>query len=227
MILVLAARTRSARMARRLAEAALLLALVGCMDVPTHPYPSAEARLHVRASVAGTPIRAMAVEVTAADIAVPLVFNLEIVDGLAIGALTVPAGTARMVTGRAFDAAGVETHRGSQSATIRPGANDPLTVTLSPLRGEQPVVVVVGSYSVAITPAAATLAVGGTVGLTASIRDADGVTIQEAPQWATLDPGIASVNGDGLVSAHAVGEARIVAVFAGIAAVATVTVTGP
>jgi hypothetical protein len=221
------ARTRSGRTARFLAEAALLLALIGCAEVPTQPHPFAEARLLVRASVAGTPISTMAVEVTAPDITVPLVFNLEIVDGLANGTLTVPAGTARMVTGRAFDGSGVETHRGSQGATIRPGINDPLTLTLSPLQGEQSVVVVVGSYSVAITPAAATLPVGGTVGLTASIRDADGVTIQAAPQWATLDPAIASVNRDGLVSAHAVGEARIVAVFAGIAAVATVTVAGP
>jgi hypothetical protein len=208
--------------------AAFLLALAaGCADAPTQPEPAATAHLVVQSRVAGTPIRTMTVEITAPDIVVPLVFNLEIVDGVAFGTLTLPAGSGRSVAGRAFDGTGTETHRGSRSLAVSPGLNEPVTIALLPLQGEQSVELVLASYSVKLEPAHIALAIGVTERLSAAVRDADGVTHQRSVHWATTDPAVATVDATGLVTARGPGAAGIVAVFAGVAALADVVVTEP
>ena len=64
----------------------------------------------MRADVSGTAVATVVVEVTAPDIPAPLVFNFIVTDGIASGTITIPAGTGRTITIRAFDAGGVETH---------------------------------------------------------------------------------------------------------------------
>ena len=48
--------------------------------------------LFIRAALTGTTVATVVVEVTAPDIVTPLVFNIPSVNGVAAGAITVPAG---------------------------------------------------------------------------------------------------------------------------------------
>lgn len=81
-----------------------------CTDGPGTE-PGAEGQLVIRANVTpGTSV--LVVEVTAADIPVPLVFNLGVMNGVVSGSIVVSAGSDRLVTVRAFSFDGVETHSG-------------------------------------------------------------------------------------------------------------------
>src|ERR1041385_4506640 len=87
-----------------------LLALQSCgRQSPVGP-GGAEGTLVIRADVSGTAVATGVVSVAAPDIPTPLVFNLPVVDGVAAGAVRLPAGSHRTVTIRAFDAGGIETH---------------------------------------------------------------------------------------------------------------------
>jgi uncharacterized protein YjdB len=79
--------------------------------------------------------------------------------------------------------------------------------------------------SVTISPSPATVLVGGTMQLSATLKDAQGnVLTGRTVTWGTLDPSIASVNSSGLVSGLAQGTARITAASGGKADTAQVTV---
>jgi hypothetical protein len=202
--------------------------LAACEALPTPPGAPAESTgLFVQVSVAGTPIATLAVEVAAPDIPTRLVFNLALTDGAATGTLRVPAGSQRTFTARAFDAAGTETHRGERTATVRPGDNPPLSIVLLPLQGGQPLELTIGSYQVSVSPREAGLVVGAPLRLRAEVRDAAGQLVSASLQWASLDPAIATVSSVGLVAAVGAGEARIVAVHAGVGAAARITVEAP
>src|SRR2546428_833877 len=63
-----------------------------------------------------------------------------------------------------------------------------------------------GAASVAITPKSATLAGGGTVRLSATIRDANGTPLTgHAITWTSDNPAVATVDATGLVTGVAVG----------------------
>jgi hypothetical protein len=153
------------------------------------------------------------------------VFNIPIVGSVAQGPITVPAGSNRTITLRAFDAGGVKTHDGSVILAIQPGTNPTLSMVLRPLTGDLPIHVILGSFTVAVTPSANTLAIGATVQLTAAITDWNGNPATETVSWATDNPGIASVDASGLVTAQGGGNTTISATFAGVAGTATVNVT--
>jgi len=115
-------------------------------------------------------------------------------------------------------AAGVVTAR-------RPGA-----VTITARTGAQSATaaVAVQAAAIQITPAAPSVAVRQTVGLTAAVRDATGVDIPNVPvSWTSSDPSIATVDAGGLVTGVAVGTAAVRATAGGVAQSATVTVTSP
>lgn len=213
----------------RVPVASLFLLVVGCGDgVPTSLDVLESARLSVMANLAGTATNALVIEVSATDIPTPLFFNLPIDGEAATGTITLPAGSDRVLTARAFDGAGTETHRGSRTLTVRSGTNEAVAITLLPLQGDQPIEVTVGSYSVSVTPGSATVAPGETVQLEATVRDADHDIVADARvQWASLDPHVASASTAGLVSAHAAGEIQVVAAYAGAAAATLVTVRTP
>ncbi|HWP37173.1 MAG TPA: PQQ-dependent sugar dehydrogenase [Gemmatimonadales bacterium] len=198
------------------------------MPDATAPGPTGTTLL-VRADVSATSVATVVVEVTAPDLASPLAFNIPIVNGVATGTITVTAGSNRTITMRAYDAAGVETHRGSITTTIRSGVNPAISLVLTPLTGDAPIDVTLGSVTITVTPLADTLVAGDTVSLTARVLDADGAPVLEPVSWATLDPRIATVertsDSTGRVTAREAGTITIVATFAGVGAAATIVVS--
>ena len=213
--------------------AALLACLVGSgacsLDRPTEA-TEGEATLFVTAdlSAAAVIVATVVVEVTAADIATPLVFNLPIVGVTASGTITVPAGLQRTLTMRAFDDQGVETHSGSGTLDVVAGTTATVSVTLDELTGDLDITVTLGSLSISISPATHTFNVGETVDLTATITDGPpGAEVA----WAVLDPAVASVvvlgppaDNVGRVTAEGSGTTDIIATFGGAGGSATVTV---
>ena len=83
-----------------------------------------------------------------------------------------------------------------------------------------------GVASISLSQLSATVAVGGTVQLSATIRDSSGNVIQNAAvTWATSNPAVATVSTAGLVQAVGAGSATITASFGGTTGSAIVTVT--
>ena len=80
--------------------------------------------------------------------------------------------------------------------------------------------------SVGVSPASTSIPVGSTAQLTATLEDADGnVLAGRSIAWVSSNPGVASVNGSGLVTGVAVGSANITAISESKSGSATVTVT--
>ena len=79
--------------------------------------------------------------------------------------------------------------------------------------------------SVSVTPTSATVTVGETVDFDAQPRDAGGNALSgRAVTWTSSNTEVATVNANGLVTAHSTGSATIVATSEGVAGNATVTV---
>ena len=217
----------------QIAAAAVAVLLVGsCLGgdpTGTRPHPS-DARLLLQADLSGTAVATLVVEVTAADIPTPLTFNIPIVQRVATGTITLPAGSSRTITLHAFDAGGVETHRGSVTVDILPGANPTITLVLEPLAGDVPITATLGSFTVTVTPAIDTLMVGDTISFTATIRDASGNPVAAQVAWGTLAPGLASIvttgQQTGRVTANHPGQTTVLATYGGTAGPATIVVAG-
>jgi Bacterial Ig-like domain (group 2) len=184
-----------------------------------------DATLVTRADLSGTSVATVVVEVTAPDIATPLDFNLTVVNHIASGTITVPAGSNRTFSMRAFDAGGVETHSGSATLSVQPGTNATISIVLHSLTGDEPIVATLGSFTITVAPTDTTLVVGDTARVAAAITDWDGNPAAGPPSWATHDPSVAIVDAGGLVTAIGSGATTITATYGGAAATATVTVT--
>lgn len=206
---------------------AVAMAALSCSEAPTSTsaVEAETAGLQFSANVTGTPISTLAIEVTAMDISEPLAFNLEVVAEQAAGTLQVPVGAARNFEVRAFDTDGEVTHHGSKSVNVNRGNNPPLSIPLRPVAGEIEITISMGDYSVVVEPASALLLEGETRDLDAIITDPDGDPVGDSPKWATLNPAIASVDADGVVSAVGFGTVDIVATFNGYAGKSVVTVS--
>jgi hypothetical protein len=211
----------------------LSLALAACTSTGA-PGPSSgsEATLTVRADVAGTFIAVVVVQVTAPDINPALLFNIPIASGVAAGTITIPAGSGRTITLRAYDAGGVLTDSGSVTINIESTSNPTLSILLTPLTGNLPITAMLGEFSVSVTPALDSLGLPGnslahplTAQLTATLKDAHGNPASGTVAWATLDPGVAVVSASGLVTATGVGTTTIAAVFQGVSGTAAIIVT--
>jgi hypothetical protein len=220
---------RASLLPRAIVTLAPLLILASC-NPGTPPTGNDQAQLVIRADVSGTAVATVVVEVTAPDLTTPLVFNIVVVNGVASGVITIPAGSNRTIAIRAFDAAGVETHGGQVTVNVQSGTNPTVSLTLSPLAGDVPIQATLGSVVISLDLTSRSLSLGGTntVPLQATIVNAGG----HAPgsvSWATHDPGVASVDATGdltaLVTAVGVGTTNIYATFQGAAASATITVT--
>jgi len=190
-----------------------------------------QSTLFIRAVLTGTTVATVVVEVTAPDIATPLVFNIPTVNGVATGTITVLAGSNRTITLRAYDAGGVQTHTGSVTVSIQPGTNPVISVVLTPLTGDVPITVTLGSFSIAAAPATATLEPGDTLRVTATVLDGNNNPVTGQVTWATLAPAVATVVSTGehtaRVTAVGLGQTTVIAVFGGIAGPASITVTQP
>jgi Big-like domain-containing protein len=204
-----------------LAAVSLLVACAGSVD-PGRGHGT----LTVRADVSASAVATLVADVTAPDIPAPLIFNIPISGGVAAGTITIPAGSDRTVTLRAYDAGGTLTHSGSATLNIQSGSNATVAITLTPLTGDQPIVVTLGSFTITVTPPTPTVGIGGTARLGASITDWNGNPTTGTVTWATQNPGIATVDATGLVTGAGAGSTKIAATFHGTTGTATVSV-GP
>jgi hypothetical protein len=208
----------------------LLLAVDACSPTETTaPLPgSLRTALLVRADLSGTAVATVTVEVTAPDITTPLVFNLTITGDLALGTVTVPAGSARTITMQAFDAGGVETHSGSVTVSIQTGTNPPIAIVLQPLSGDVPINATLGSFAVSVSPDVRGLVLGDTMTLTATVLDAQGAPVAAQVVWASFAPNVATVVSTGpqtgRVTGLGVGQTKVIVAFGGTAAPATIEV---
>jgi hypothetical protein len=218
-----------------LAGAALLGAACSDGGSPTDSAPGRdEARVGFALNVDGTAVTAISVEVTAPDITSRLVFNIEVVNGVATGSITIPAGADRTITARAYDAKGILTHQGSRVVTVKGGANTSITITMVPTAGEQPLTINFGALVVQVSRAVAPPSyppfsgdeIGDTVRYKAAVRNADGTAVAGKVRWASLNPAVATVDSLGLVTARRAGQVEIVATYQGAGGSAAFTVRG-
>lgn len=80
--------------------------------------------------------------------------------------------------------------------------------------------------SIVVTPAISTVSVGSSIDLNAQVLDPSGVSVPDRPlHWASADPEIATVSGDGTVTAVGVGTVQVAASTGGRSGLAQVTVT--
>jgi len=207
---------------------ASLTALVSCsQEGSVTPPPVTTATLVVSANLSGTAVATVVVDVTAPDIPTMLVFNIPISNGSATGTITVPAGSNRAITIRGYDAGGVQTHSGTTTVSIQPGTNQALSIMLTPLTGDLPITATLGAYVVTVAPSTATLHLGGTntAQLGATILDTQNHPVVGVVAWATQNPGVATVDGTGLVTGIGTGSTTISAVYQGVTGTATITVS--
>ncbi len=202
---------------------AFVAALAFCAD-PGGVGPLPDASIAITADVSATSVATIVVQVTATDIPTALVFNIPIVNGVASGTITVPAGSNRTIIIRGYDAGGVQTHSGSVTLNVQPNANPPVSLVLTPLTGDVPITAALGQFVVTVTPSSANLSIAGTAQLAATIKDTQGNSLTGVVAWATLNPGVATVDASGLVTATGAGSTTISAVFHGVTGIATVTV---
>jgi hypothetical protein len=151
---------------RRATLGVVALALAACSDQPTPAQPDTKPQMAmVPVSVAAAPaISTLTITVSASDITSDLVFNVTMTNGEATDTITIPAGSDRTITVRGYDASNIETHRGSKTVNLTEGLNAQLTVVLSSLSGDQPLVVALGETTVTVSPETATVSVGGAEG---------------------------------------------------------------
>lgn len=201
--------------------------LVACERPTSPPVKTGMAQLHIQAAVSAPTVVMLVVTITAADIPSPgLVFNLDVVGGTASGSLSVPAGSDRLINVAAYDAAHLKTHTGSKTVSVQAGTNPSVAITLTPLAGDQPITVTFSSYTVAVTPAAASVAVGATRALSAQVSDGSGPVSVPAGdiKWATANPAVATVSTAGVVTGVGAGVVTIMATYNGVGGSSTITV---
>ena len=189
--------------------------------------PSADgdvAKLRVMAEVVGTPVDRMVATVSAADIPLPLVFNLPVVDGVATGTLRITPGAARTITLQAFESSGEITHEGSATIDVRGGQNPPVTIAMLPRSGQVPITATIASVSVIIAPASATMEIGESRQFTAEVRGPDNELVQGTVEWAVTNTAFAIVDQDGTVTALAHGTLTLVVTYGGVAGTASLVV---
>lgn len=181
--------------------------------------------LTIQANISAAQVASVTVEVSGPGIDPPITINLSITGGIAQGTVTVPAGSDRTFTVRAFDANGVETHRGSVTRTVTEGSSDSFAVTLEPLNGQVEISVTIGTLAVTIAPDTATLTVGDTLSFVATATDVEGMAVTN-PQfiWASSNSAFVSVSDSGTATALKSGAVTVVVSYQGVAAAATVTV---
>lgn len=187
--------------------------------------PRSDAELVIRADLSATSAVMVVVQVSAPDITPTLVFNLPVQNGVASGSIAIPAGSGRVITMRAFDASGIETHRGTITVTAVEGANPTLSLVLNPLAGDLPIIATIGSITLTVTLNPTSVPVGQTSTATVTILLSGSPIPGATPTWATLSPGIASVSTSGVVTGVGEGQTKIVATYGGAAGDATITVT--
>jgi uncharacterized protein YjdB len=136
---------------------------------------------------------------------------------IAVGTVTWSTGSASIAT---VNSAGIVTAVAAGQTTVIASAGGK--------QGQQSITVVAPVASVTVTPASASLIVGATQQLTATILDAGGATLTgRTITWSTSDAAKATVSAAGLVTALAAGSATITATTEGKSGASTITVLAP
>lgn len=202
-------RRRVRRLTTPFMAMALAIAAAGC-DQPLAVKSSSgqTATIPLLANTVGTPIALLVATVTAPDIPTPLIFNLDVVNGVASGTLTLPTGSDRLVTLQAFDAKGIETHRGAKTVQVLEGTNPTVSITLAPLVGSVAIDAAFGTVIVSVSAPADTFHVGDVVPIGVTIIDSTGGA-PVSPVWATTNPGLAMVDSTGLLTTLATGDVAV------------------
>ena len=108
---------------------------------------------------------------------------------------------------------------------VKPGSVT-ITAAVGSVQGSASVTVAAPVASVEVTPATASVVIGGTTQLTATLKDAGGnVLTDRTVTWTSDNDLIASVSSTGLVTSKSVGSATITATVEGKSATAKVTIT--
>jgi hypothetical protein len=207
----------------------MLVAVAACSSATSADRPANTSELVLSADISGvspSTLSALAVTVTAPDIATPLIFNISIAAGtnVANGTIRIPPGDARTITIRGFDPTGLETYEGTATLSVKPGDNPGTSIPLLPLSGKVPITATLGSVTMTMTPGSATQYAATTLQLSTTITAPNGDVISATPDWATSNPALATVDQHGLVTFVAPGNVDIIAVYDGVPATAHLTV---
>ncbi|HKG95824.1 MAG TPA: Ig-like domain-containing protein, partial [Gemmatimonadaceae bacterium] len=132
-----------------------------------------------------------------------------------------PAAGLNRIEARAVDAAtGERLVFGVFEATGTSGVPTDTTTDTTTTPPPTPVVT-----TVTVTPDSSSIQTSQTVQLSAAVRDQNGQPMTATVSWSSLNPGIANVNANGLVTGASAGTARIVGATSGKADTAKVVVT--
>jgi len=144
---------------------------------------------------------------------------------------TVKDAAGRVLTGRTLtwtssDVTSVTVSSSGLVTAVAPGIANILVTADNTVGGASVQVTPVVIGSVVISPDTATLVIGGTIQLSATVKDSTGNVITFKPvSWSSQDTSIATVDGTGKVTAVATGSVGIVAQRDGKADTATIRVT--
>lgn len=145
--------------------------------------------------------------------------------GVAAASINIPVGVNRQLKVDMY-LSGALVYSGTSAVSVVTGTNPTQQISPTPITGTVPIQVTVGSFIVQVAPTTATVAVGQTTTLTATVRDGNGnIATGVAARWATSNPAIAVVDSiTGVVTGVRTGSTQITATAVGQAAAATVTV---
>lgn len=145
--------------------------------------------------------------------------------GTATASVVVPVGFPRILEIKIYDIANVLLFQGIDTIAVLAGTNPPKVVNVTPVNGNVPIQIIVGSYVVSVSPTSATIAVGATRTFTATVLNPGGAPSAIPARWATSNPAIVTVdNITGVATGVLSGSTTITATALGVAAAATVTV---
>jgi Bacterial Ig-like domain (group 2) len=170
-------------------------------------------------------VATVVVTVTGVRIDPALVFNFPVVNDTAQGTMVLPTGTNRLIVAQGFDSTGTEVLRGQRTVNINAGTNTGVVLVMSPLTGSLPVTAVLGNVTLSLTSAAPSVRSGGTVALTAEVRDETNAVVSVPVLFAVSRPPAAQIRADGLLTALDTGSVTVTATALGRSASIVLTLT--
>ncbi len=192
--------------------------LAGCGDSTTDPVPPPPPPPDPPRATTVT-VSPAAAELTALGATVQLAAEVRDQNG------QVMAGTAVTWTS---SSPGVATVNASALVTAASNGTATITATGGSASGSATVTVAQMAGSVTVSPAEAAIALGDTLRLAAEALDANGHAVENAEfSWASRDEATATVDGSGLATGVAAGEAEITATSSGVTGRAALTVLAP
>lgn len=206
----------------RVALALLVAFATSCLREPAAPGRVAlHLQLFADQQVTGERVE---VRISGEGLDPPITATLRFVNDTARGEIEVPAGLTVTIVVDVFNAANARVATGETTTRIGSGISVAVPLQLRTLSGTIPVTVVGQVIIVGVTPATATVRVGGTASIAVQVRDSAGQPIAIPVAWGVDRPPAAVVSATGDVQLLDTGVVRVTA-SAGTRA-ATTTITG-